>query len=90
VYPPGTLVQLSNGATGMVLATNPAKAARPTVLIYHADVPRKEALVVDLAVEDELEVSATIKADDLPREVYAYLSPVSQYNYYAESMPKGS
>ena len=90
VYPPGTLVQLSNGATGMVLATNPAKAARPTVLIYHADVPRKEALVVDLAVEDELEVSATIKADDLPREVYAYLSPVSQYNYYAESMSKGS
>ncbi len=90
VYPPGTIVQLSNGATGMVLSTNPAKAARPTVLLHHPDVPRKEALVVDLATEEALEVTATLRAEALPREVYAYLSPVSQYNYYAESMPKGS
>jgi len=90
VYPPGTLVQLSNGVLGMVLSTNPAKAARPTVLIYHVDVPRKEALVVDLSIEDELEITATFKPDELPREVYAYLSPVSQYNYYAEAIPKGN
>ncbi len=85
VYPPGTVVQLSNGAIGMVISTNIQKSSRPGVLIYHPDVPKKEALVIDLQVEEELEIKKTMRPEELPREVFAYLSPTRQINYYAEA-----
>jgi len=86
VYPPGTLVQLSNGAIGMVISANMQKSARPGVLIYHPDIPKREALVVDLLVEEELEIKKTLRPEELPREVFAYLSPTRQINYYAETV----
>ncbi len=86
VYPPGTLVQLSNGAIGMVIATNVQKSSRPGVLIYHPDVPKREALIIDLVLEEELEIKKTLRPEELPREVFAYLSPTRQINYYAETM----
>lgn len=86
VYPPGTLVQLSNGAVGMVVQANMQKSARPGVLIYHPDIPKREALIIDLEVEDELEIKKTLRPEELPREVFAYLSPTKQINYYAEAV----
>lgn len=86
VYPPGTLVQLSNGAIGMVVSTNLKQSARPGILIYHPDVPKREALVVDLSTEEELEIKKTLRPEELPREVFAYLSPTRQISYYADVM----
>jgi len=86
VYPPGTLVQLSNGAIGMVISTNTQKSARPGVLIYHPDIPKREALVIDLLIEEELEIKKTLRPEELPREVFSYLSPSRQINYYAEAL----
>lgn len=87
VYPPGTLVQLSNGAIGMVASTNLQKSARPGVLIYHPDIPKREALVIDLLLEEDLEIKKTLRPEELPREVFVYLSPSRQINYYAETVP---
>lgn len=86
VYPPGTLVQLSNGAIGMVISANMQKSSRPGVLIYHPDIPKREALVIDLLLEEDLEIKKTLRPEELPREVFAYLSPTRQINYYAESV----
>lgn len=86
VYPPGSIVQLSNGALGMVISTNVEKSTRPSVLIYHPDVPKKEALVVDLVIEDELEIKKGMRPEDLQREVFSYLSPSRQLSYYADAM----
>lgn len=87
VYPPGTVVELSNGIVGIVTATNPKNATKPTVLVYHKDVPKSEALMVDLMVEDELTVEKSIKPEDLPREVFNYLRPSTTVNYYADTVP---
>lgn len=89
VYPPGTVVELSNGVVGIVTATNPKNAARPTVLIYHPDVPKKEALMVDLKIEEDLTVERSIKPEDLPREIFNYLRPSTTVNYYADTVPDG-
>lgn len=89
VYPPGTVVKLSNGQFGMVTGVNPRHAARPTVIMYHPEIPKDEAILVDMVIEDELEVAATLKPGDLPREVFSYLSPSRNINYYAEAVPEG-
>jgi hypothetical protein len=87
VYPPGTVVELSNGIVGIVTATNPKNAARPTVLVYHKDVPKNEALMVDLKTEEELAVDRAIRPEDLPREIFNYLRPSTTVNYYADNVP---
>lgn len=87
VYPPGTVVKLSNGVYGMVVNVNPKKATRPGVLIHHPEIPKKEALMVDLGIEEELDIAATVRPEDLPREVFAYLSPSKSINYYADAAP---
>jgi len=87
VYPPGTVVELSNGILGIVTATNPKNATRPTVLVYHKDVPKSEALMVDLMIESELAVERSILPEDLPREVFNYLRPSTTVNYYADTVP---
>lgn len=88
VFPPGTVVKLSNGRYGMVTALNPANAARPVVLMYHPEIPKNEALMVDLVVEEDLSITETFRPEDLPREVFSYLSPSSTINYYAEAVTK--
>ncbi|BBD08992.1 putative uncharacterized domain HDIG-containing protein [Desulfovibrio ferrophilus] len=90
VYPPGTVVKLSNGQFGMVTAVNPDHAARPTVLMYHSEIPKNEALLVDLVVEEDLNVAETFRPEDLPREVFSYLSPSKTINYYAEAVGDGA
>ncbi len=86
VYPPGTVVLLSNGAIGMVVSTNVNNSARPSVLIYHPDIPKREALVIDLVLEEDLEIKKTLRPEELSREVFVYLSPSRTINYYAETV----
>lgn len=89
VYPPGTVCKLSNGQFGMVVSTSPKEPTRPTVLMYHPEIPKNEALMVDLTIEDELAVKTTLRPEELPREVFSYLSPSRNINYYAEAVSDG-
>ncbi len=86
VYPPGSIVELSNNLTGMVISTNPRNSFRPSVMVYHPEVPKKEALVIDLTIEDDLKVVRHVKPEELSREAHAYLSPMRQVNYYADNL----
>jgi len=84
VYPPGTVVELSNGTIGMVMAVNPKNQLNPSVILYDPDVPRKEALIVDLADEPDLRVEKSIRLAQLPKQAHDYLSPRSRITYYVE------
>ena len=85
VYPPGTVVQLSNGVIGMVATVNTAKPMRPTLVVYDAEVPREEAILVDLEREAEVNVARAIRPAQLPREIYNYLSPRKQVSYFFDA-----
>lgn len=85
VYPPGTLVKLSDGTLGMVVSVTAGKPLRPSVLIYDPSVPKNEAIILDLGVEPELEISASLKLNQLAPEVYDYLSPRTRMNYFFDS-----
>lgn len=84
VYPPGTVVQLTNGTIGMVMSVNPANQLRPSVVLYDSDVPKKEALIVELAEESDLKVEKSIRLSHLPPEIFEYLSPRSRISYFVD------
>ncbi|MGB1322302.1 MAG: HD-GYP domain-containing protein, partial [Vibrio gallaecicus] len=52
VYPPGTAVQLSNDAIGIVISVNANHILYPNVLMYDPSVPRTQAPVIDLLAKD--------------------------------------
>lgn len=88
VYPPGSIVQLSNDMLGLVLSVNPGNPLRPDVLIYDADIPKDEAIVVSLATEADLKINKSLRPSELPREVHQYLNPRARVTYYCDSQKK--
>lgn len=91
VYPPGTIVQLSNGAIGMVVTINTARPMRPMVMVYDAGVPKEEAILLDMERETDFNIAKAIRPNQVARDVYNYLSPRKRVSYYFDastSLPK--
>lgn len=89
IFPPGTVVRLSNGMFGIVVSINPQNPLKPSLMLYDPDVPRAEALIFDM--EDDLDVSIekSIQPEKLPPEVRSYLSPSTHLSYFVdEQSPK--
>jgi putative nucleotidyltransferase with HDIG domain len=82
VYPPGSIVQLSNEMLGMVVSVNSAKPLKPNVLVYDPDIPKDEAVIISLERETDLNISKSLRPAQLPREVYQYLNPRKRVTYY--------
>lgn len=85
VYPPGTIVQLSNGALGMVATVNTARPMKPVVMVFDPDVPKDEAILLDMERETEFNIAKAIRPAQVPREVYNYLSPRKRVSYYFDA-----
>jgi putative nucleotidyltransferase with HDIG domain len=85
VYPPGTVVQLSNGMTGMVATVNTERPMKPMLVVYDREVPRLEAIMVDLDQETDLNIVKALRPSQVPQEVYIYLSPRKRISYYFDA-----
>ena len=84
VYPPGTVVQLSNEMVGLVISVNAANILYPNVLIYDPSVPRTQAPIIDLA-EKEIKIINAILPCKLPDKVREYLNPRSRISYFFDT-----
>lgn len=82
VYPPGSIVKLSNGAMAMVVSVNPHMSLRPWVLVYDAAVPKEEAAMLNLEMQVDVTISKAIRPALLPPQVYSYLSPRRRITYF--------
>lgn len=82
VYPAGTVVGLSNEMVGMVIAVNADHPLKPTVIVHDPDVPKQEAIVLDLATEPKVNITRAIRPDQLLPAVFDYLSPRRRVSYY--------
>lgn len=82
VYPPGTIVQLSNDMLGMVVSANSARPLKPNVLVYDPSIPKDEAVIITLERESDLSISKSLRPGLLPREVHEYLNPRKRITYY--------
>ena len=87
VYPPGSIVELSNGAIAMVVSVNPHKPLRPWVLLYDFAVPKEDAAMLNLEMQVDVTISRGIRPALLPPPVYAYLSPRKRITYFFDAGP---
>ena len=85
VYPPGSVVRLSNDALALVSSVNPVRPLRPWVTVFDPTVPRDEAIMLDLEQEPDINIAKALRPIHLPPEVYEYLSPRKRVTYYFDS-----
>jgi HD-GYP domain-containing protein (c-di-GMP phosphodiesterase class II) len=81
VYPPGTVVQLSDGALAMVVSPG-RKSLQPKVLIYSPEQPKEEAPTLDLDTEPDLKITEAIRPSTLPPDVLQWLNPRQRLSYF--------
>ncbi len=84
VYPPGSMVLLTDDRYALVVSVNSSRPLKPRVLIHDPRVAREEALVIDLEDRPELGIRLSLKPVQLPRAVFDYLSPGQRMCYFFE------
>jgi putative nucleotidyltransferase with HDIG domain len=84
VYPPGSIVQLSDGRFAQVQVANAARPLKPRVLVHDPRTPRSEALLLDLETEPALSIQRSLRAEQLPRAALDYLDPRPRICYFFE------
>ena len=82
VYPPGSIVHLSNDMLATVTAVNPKKPLRPWVLVYDEKVPKDEAMMLNLEEVSDINITKSIPPGLLPPKALAYLNPRKRVTYF--------
>lgn len=82
VYPPGSVVELSDGRLAMVVSCHPQQPLKPCVLVHDPKVPRDEALLLDLLRTPGIGIRRSLHPQHLPRATLDYLSPAQRVHYY--------
>lgn len=84
VYPPGSVVQLTDDRYAMVVSVNSTRPLKPRVMVHEPRVSRDEALLVSLESEPRLGIRRSLKPQQLPTESLEYLSPRPRVAYFFE------
>ncbi len=91
VYPPGSLVELTDGFRGLVSSINIQQPMKPIVLLYAPWLCRNDGLLVNLAKESQLEIKQAVHPKHVPEQELAYLSPrrMAMFVHTMELAPMG-
>lgn len=84
VYPPGSVVQLSDERYAMVVSVNSSRPLKPRIIVFDPAVPKTEALILDLETAPSLGIRRSLKPASLPRAAIDYLSPRQRICYFFE------
>ncbi|MEH6469794.1 MAG: HD domain-containing phosphohydrolase [Halopseudomonas sp.] len=84
VYPPGTVVQLNDDSIGLVVAGDSGAMLRPELLLYNPDIPKKDALIINLTEHPDLDITGVLKPGDYPSRIYEYLGIEERLGYFVE------
>lgn len=84
VYPPGSIVQLTDDRYASVVSVNSSRPLKPRVLVCDPQVPVDKALVINLETCPDLGVRRSLKAGQLPAAAFDYLSPRPRVAYFFE------
>ncbi|GJL67767.1 MAG: HD family phosphohydrolase [Nitrospirales bacterium] len=83
VYPPGSLVNLSNQKIGIVTSVNLANRLRPVILVYDESNSSNEPIILNLSEEDEtLSIVSAIRPVDLSPRIRECLNPRRIISYF--------
>lgn len=84
IYPPGSVVQLTDDRYALVVSVNSARPIKPRIVIHDSSIPRDDALVINLEHEKDLGIRRSLKPLQLPKAAYDYLSPRKRLCYFFE------
>lgn len=85
VYPPGCVVELSNGHIGLVMSINSNRILYPKLMIYDQHVPKEKAAIIDLE-EVALTIKRALLPSRLPKEIFDYLQPRKCISYFFDAV----
>jgi HD-GYP domain-containing protein (c-di-GMP phosphodiesterase class II) len=84
VYPPGSVVQLTDDRLALVTNVNSTRPLKPRVLMFDASVPVEEALHINLEHHADLGIRRSLRPQQLSNEALQYLSPRQRVVYFFE------
>ncbi|WP_180682740.1 HD-GYP domain-containing protein [Tepidicella baoligensis] len=84
VYPPGSVVQLTDERYALVISVNSSRPLKPRVMVYDTTVACEDALLLDLQQHEDLGIQRSLRIEQLPRAALTYLSPRQRICYYFE------
>ena len=58
---------------------------KPTVMVYDIEVPKDEAILLDMESQTEINIAKAIRPSQVSRDVYNYLSPRKRLSYYFDA-----
>ena len=84
VYPPGSIVQLTDDRYASVVSVNSSRPLKPRVMVCDTSVPLDEALLLNLDGHADLGIRRSMKPGQLPAAARDYLSPRPRTVYFFE------
>lgn len=84
VYPPGSVVQLTDDRYASVVSCNSSRPLKPRVLVCDTQVPVEQALLLNLDGQADLGIRRSLKPSQLPAAARDYLSPRQRMVYFFE------
>jgi len=84
VYPPGSVVQLTDDRYALVINVNSSRPLKPRVLVFDPKVAPDEALHVNLEEHPNIGIRRSLRPQHLPPEALQYLAPRQRVIYYFE------
>ncbi len=85
VFPPGTVVSLTDGSFGQVLNINFKCRLKPLLLLYDQAAPADQPHIVDLQTESVLSILRAMSRSELPGNVVAYFRIKRWTGYFVQS-----
>jgi putative nucleotidyltransferase with HDIG domain len=84
VYPPGSVVQLTDDRLALVTNVNSTRPLKPRVLLFDASVPAQDALHIDLERHVDLGIRRSLRPQQLQSDALQYLAPRQRVVYFFE------
>jgi HD-GYP domain-containing protein (c-di-GMP phosphodiesterase class II) len=85
VYPAGSVVQLTDDRYALVMSVNSSRPLKPNVLVHDPQMPREEALHLNLMTTPDLGIRRSLKPSQLPAAALDYLAPRPRVAYFFEA-----
>ncbi len=89
VYPPGTVVELSDQSLGIVININLQARMRPLVIVYDSTIDPANPNVVDLSQHLDKSIVRSVPRQELSADVSAYLNLPRWTGYFINSASEG-
>jgi putative nucleotidyltransferase with HDIG domain len=85
VYPPGTVVELSDTSIGLVISINLQARMRPLIILYDPTVDQWNPNITDLSIDHSRSIVRSITRQELPQEISEYLNLARWTGYFINS-----